>query len=257
MAREHATVLSSDEVEALRKAFDRAPTPHVLQRSSRLKSLIKMGAFACGMIFLSYGEITPYDTQIILSADQAQSEPTWLMLQRFPLAIAPDAPWPQPDLSMPTLALLSLPLTMTPNKPKPLAQIAMIRAGDNQSNGDLSRQAAASSKSAPTSGSPSAQISSGGSTGTSGATGSPKPSVKTATSNPLTTLVSAITSGFKQTPSPESNSNAGNRTPQSTFGGSALSRAIDSARSTNSGFGGSGFGNQSFGSQSFGGLKKG
>ncbi|NBU15256.1 MAG: hypothetical protein EBT35_11780, partial [Alphaproteobacteria bacterium] len=70
-----------------------------------------MGAFACGMIFLSYGEITPYDTQIILSADQAQSEPTWLMLQRFPLAIAPDAPWPQPDLSMPTLALLSLPLT--------------------------------------------------------------------------------------------------------------------------------------------------
>ncbi|MEI6573930.1 MAG: hypothetical protein WCO61_10365 [Alphaproteobacteria bacterium] len=179
------------------------------------------------------------------------------MLQRFPLVLAPDAPWPQPDLAMPTLTLLSLPLARPPSKSKPLTQIATIRAGDNPSNGDLTRQAAVNSKSASTSGSTPAQTSSGGSTGTSSATGSPKPSVKTATSNPLTTLVSAITSGFKQTPSPQSNGNVGNKTPQSTFGGSALGRAIDTARSTNSSFGGSGFGNQSFGTQSFGSLKKG
>ena len=252
MAREHATVLSSDEVEALRNAFDRAPTPFALQRSSRLKSLIKMGAFACGMIVLSYGEITPHDTQIVLSADQAQSEPTWLMLQRFPLALAPDAPWPQPDLAMPSLALLSLPLTLTPSKPKTLAQIATIRAGDNPSNGDLSRQAAVNSKSASTSGSTPVRISSGGTTGTSSATGSPKPSVKTAASNPLTTLVSAITSSFKQRSSSQINGSAGNTPSQSISGSKALSRATDVARSTNSGFGSSGFG-----SPSFSGFKKG
>jgi hypothetical protein len=257
MAREHATVLSSDEVEALSKAFDRAPTPHVLQRSSRLKSLIKIGAFASGMIFLSYGEMTQHDTQIVVSADQAQGEPTWLMLQRFPLVLAPDAPWPEPDLTLPPLALLSLPKAITPRNAKPLTQITTIRAGDNLSSGDLTRQAAASAKSIATGGSTPVKISNGGSTGTSSATGSPKPSVKTAASNPLTTLVSAITSGFKQAPSPQSNGGTGNKTPQSTFGGSAIGRAIDSARSTNSSFGGSGSGNKSFGGQSFGGLKKG
>jgi hypothetical protein len=158
---------------------------------------------------------------------------------------------------MPTLTLLSLPLAIPPSKSKPFTQIATIRAGDNPSNGDLTRQATMSSKSAPSSGSTPTQTSSGGSTGTSGATGSPKPSVKTAASNPLTTLVSAIASGFQQTASPQSHGSAGNKTPQSTFGGSALGRAIDSARSTNSGFGGSGFGNQSFGARAFGGLKKG
>ncbi len=208
-----------------------------------------MGAFACGMIVLSYGEITPHDTQIVVSADQAQSEPTWLMLQRFPLALAPDAPWPQPDLAMPTLALLSLPLAIPPSKPKPLTQIATIRAGDNPSNGDLTRQAAVNSKSASTSGSTQVQISSGG---TSGSTGSPKPAVKPAVSNPLTTLVSAITSSFKQRSSSQKNSIAGNTPSQSISGNKALSRAIDAARSTNFDFSRS-----SFGSPSFNGFKKG
>ena len=252
MARERPSVLSSDEVEALRNAFDGAPTAHALQHSSRLKSLIKMGAFACGMIILSYGEITPHDTHIVLSADHAQSEPAWLMLQRFPLVLAPDASWPEPDLVMPPLALLSLPLTRLPSNPKPISQTATIRAGDNPSNGDLLRMAAASGQGSMTSGSSQTQNSTGGTTGTSGASGSPKPSVKPAASNPLTTLVSAITSNFKQTSSSQINGVAGNTTPQSISGNNTLSRAIDAARATNSGIGGSGFG-----SQSFNGLKKG
>ena len=252
MARERPSVLSSDEVEAFRKAFDRAPTPHALQRSLRFKSLIKMGAFAGSMIFLSYGEITPHDTQIVVSADHAQSEPTWLMLQRFPLALAPDAPWPDPDLTMPPLALLSLPLAITLNKPKPISQTATIRTGDNPSNGDLSRMAAANGQGTMTSGSAQSQASSGGSSGTSGATGSPKPSVKTAASNPLATLVSAITSSFNPSSIAQPNSGSTNQAQQSISGSNALSRAIDAARATNAGIGGSGFG-----SQSFSGLKKG
>ncbi len=251
MARERQSVLFSDEVEALSHAFDRAPPPRALQLSLRLKSLVKTGSFASAMIILSYGEMTPHDTQLALRDEQTQSEPTWLMLQRFPLALTIDASWPVPDLTMPTLTLLAIPKAIPPIKPKSSSQAATIRAGDNPSSNDLSRQAAAAVK-GPSKGGTVASVT----PGPSGTTGSPRPSVKPTPNNPLTNLVSNIVSGFKQLPSSRNASSGSNKAIQSLTSG-AIRSAIESARSTNSEFSGSNFGSKSFGGPSFSGLKKG
>lgn len=251
MARERLSVLSSDEVEALSHAFDRAPPPRALQLSLRLKSLVKIGSFASAMIILSYGEMTPYDTQLALRDDQTQSEPTWLLLQRFPLALTADVSWPVPDLAMPTLALLAIPNAIPTNKPKSFSQTATIRAGDNPSSNDLSRQGAASVKGSSKGGAIATV-----SPGPSGTTTSPRPSVKPTMNNPLANLVNTIVSGFKQSPLSQNVSGGSNKAIQSLPSGTIRS-AIESARSTNSGFSSSRFGSNPLGGQSFSGLKKG
>ncbi len=238
MARERASVLTSAEVEALSHAFDSVPAAYALQHRFRLKSLVKIGSFASAIVFLSYGEMTPHDTQLVLRDLQAQAEPTWVTLQRLPLTVTADGLWPVPDLIMPTLALASLPLTIPPVQPKSLSQTTIIRAGDNPSSGDLTRQGPIRSAGSTQGGTPAS-----GSTGT---TSSPKPVVKTATNNPLATLVSTIISGFNQSAPSQTLGGLSNKTLQSV-----------TSRSTMSGFSGSNFGSKSFGGPSFSGLKKG
>lgn len=261
MARERRSVLSSEEVEALSHAFDRAPTSSVLRLSLRLKSIIKIGSFASAMIFLSYGELTPHDTQMALRDQQAEAEPTWLLLQRFPLAITPNVSWPAPDLTMPALALLAMPNATPPNKPKSFSQIAIIRAGDNPSSSELSRKAASAvngpttSSTAPTKTTSVASIAPG-TTETSGTPRLPKQTVKTAATNPLTTFVSNFVSGFNPSSPSKTTSGASTKAAQS-FTRDAIRSAIESAQSTNSGFNSPSFGSKSFGSQALSGLKKG
>ena len=252
MARERVSVLTSDEVEALRTAFDKIPAPRDLQHRLRLKNLAKIGSLTITLILLSFGQITPHDTLMVLREEQrqAQAEPTWVTLQRFPLAISIDVAWPAPDLAMPSLALLSLPITTAPNTMKPITQASLIRRGADPSSGNPSRQGvgrATGSAQSGTTGSSSANTNS-----STNPTSSPKPAIKTAQNNPLATLVSHFFSGFKPL-SPFQGGDANpNKNQQSQTGRDAMSRAIEQARSTNSDSRGSGFG-----SNSFSGLKKG
>ena len=164
MNRPHDAVLSRDEIEALKKAFDDNPPPSALQPRFRFTHALRLTLFAAGFHLVSFNITEPVDPPIVMAERSIDVQRVWHPFDQFPLVIAEVRLAPIPDFIETPLML------MTPLFSGATAATGMyatqIRNGDSPQNTETTQQQsstkavspATSKDPAPASSSPSPKV---------------------------------------------------------------------------------------------------